>query len=81
MTSQTLPQFKIFDLYDLSEIKVEDPGLKAVINLQPKLILRSQGRNVQKFGQTKTIKVVKAVKLIKAIKLMKVLQIEIIHWN
>ena len=54
MTSQTLPQFKIFDLYDLSEIKVEDPGLKAVINLQPKLILRSQGRNVQKFGQTKT---------------------------
>jgi len=54
MTSQTLPQFKIFDLYDLSEIKVEDLGLKAVINLQPKLILRSQGRNVQKFGQTKT---------------------------
>jgi len=53
MTSQVLPNFKIFDLYDLSEIKVEDPGLKAVINLQPKLILRSQGRNVQKFGQTK----------------------------
>jgi small subunit ribosomal protein S7 len=45
--------FKIFDLYDISEIKVEDPGLKAVINLQPKLILKSQGRNVQKFGQAK----------------------------
>jgi len=52
MTSQ-LPQFKIFDLYDLSEINVQDPGLKSVINLEPKLILKSYGRNVQKFGQTK----------------------------
>jgi len=55
MTSQKqLPQFKIFDLYDLSEIRVEDEGLKSAINLQPKLILKSQGRNVQKFGQAKT---------------------------
>ncbi len=46
-------QFKLFDLYDVSEIKVIDPGLKSVINLEPKLILKSQGRNVQKFGQTK----------------------------
>jgi small subunit ribosomal protein S7 len=49
-----MEQFKIFDLYDLSEIKVEDPGLQAVINLEPKLILKSQGRNVVKFGQLKT---------------------------
>ena len=48
-----LSVFKIFDLYDLNDINVEDPGLKAVINLQPKLILKSQGRNVQKFGQIK----------------------------
>ncbi len=48
-----LPEFKIFDIYDLSEIKVEDPGLKPVINLQSKLILKSYGRNTQKFGQTK----------------------------
>ena len=46
-------QFKIFDLYDISEIKVEDPGLKQAINLHPKLILKSHGRNVQKFGQIK----------------------------
>ena len=45
--------FKIFDLYDISEIKVEDPGLKNVINLQPKLALKSYGRNSQKFGQIK----------------------------
>lgn len=45
--------FKIFDLYDLSEVKIEDPGLQNVINLKPKLILKSHGRNVTKFGQTK----------------------------
>ncbi len=48
-----LPKFKIFDLYDLSEVSVEDPGLKSVINLEPKLVLKSYGRNVQKMGQTK----------------------------
>ncbi len=50
MTEQN---FKIFDLYDMTEISVEDPGLKNVINLKPKLILKSQGRNIGKFGQTK----------------------------
>ncbi len=48
-----LPVFKIFDLYDLSEIEVKDIGLKSAINLEPKLILKSQGRNVVKLGQTK----------------------------
>jgi len=45
--------FKIFDMYDLTEIQVEDPGLKNVINLKPKLILKSHGRKTGKFGQTK----------------------------
>ena len=54
MTEQTLlPKFKIFDLYDLSEIKVEDLGLKSAINLEPKLILKSYGRHSEKFGKTK----------------------------
>ena len=48
-----LQEFKIFDLYDLKDVKINDPGLKSVINLKPKLILKSQGRNVQKLGQTK----------------------------
>jgi small subunit ribosomal protein S7 len=48
-----MEQFKIFDLYDLSNIEVKDIGLKSVINLKPKLVLKSYGRNVQKFGQTK----------------------------
>lgn len=48
-----LPVFKIFDKYDISEIKIEDPGLQVAINLEPKLILKSQGRFVQKYGQVK----------------------------
>jgi small subunit ribosomal protein S7 len=44
--------FKIFDLYE-TNIAVKDPALRQIINLQPKLILKSQGRYTQKFGQTK----------------------------
>ena len=46
-------EFKIFDLYDVSGIIVEDPGLRAVINLKPNLIVKSQGRNMSKMGQVK----------------------------
>jgi len=46
--------FKIFDLYETEGIVVNDIGLKRVINLNPKLALKSHGRNIQKFGQTKT---------------------------
>ena len=45
--------FKIFDLWDISSISIGDAGLKGVINLEPKLILKSEGRNVVKHGQTK----------------------------
>lgn len=55
MTEQKLqiPKFKIFDKYDTDKIEIEDPGLKNAINLEPKLILKSHGRNFQKFGQMK----------------------------
>jgi small subunit ribosomal protein S7 len=46
-------KFKIFDLYETENIEIKDPGLKQAINLQPKLILKSYGRNFQKFGQAK----------------------------
>lgn len=48
-----MQQFKIFDKYDVSGIQIQDPGLKSAINFEPKLVLKSYGRNVQKFGQTK----------------------------
>ena len=46
-------KFKIFDLYDMDEVKVIDVSLKPYINLDAKLILKSQGRNVSKFGAEK----------------------------
>ena len=49
----TTTNFKIFDLWDISEVKVEDLGLQSAINLKSKLILKEQGRNVVKHGQAK----------------------------
>jgi|SRR3989338_595138 len=37
-------QMKIFGLYDASEVRIEDPGLKKVVNLDAKLMLKSHGR-------------------------------------
>jgi len=53
MAETITPKFKIFDKYDTSEVTVKDLGLQLAINLEPKLILKSEGRNVSKFGQTK----------------------------
>jgi small subunit ribosomal protein S7 len=47
------PKFKLFDKYDVSEIKIEDLGLQSAINLDPTLSVKSQGRNVVKLGGTK----------------------------
>jgi small subunit ribosomal protein S7 len=46
-------KFKIFDMWDISQIEVKEPGLKSVVNLEPKLILKNQGRNMIKSGQAK----------------------------
>lgn len=48
-----IQSFKAFDLYDLEEVKVEDPGLQQAINLTPKLIIKSEGRHKTKHGQLK----------------------------
>ncbi len=45
--------FKIFDLYDMNEVKVTDSSLVPYINIQPRLLVKSHGRNVGKFTQTK----------------------------
>jgi len=46
-------KFKLFDLWDVSEVVIEDVGLQNVINLKPLLALKTHGRNVVKHGQTK----------------------------
>ncbi len=42
---------KIFDLYNISEIKIADPGLKNVINLDYKLVVKSRGRIRETHGK------------------------------
>ncbi len=46
-------QFKLFGIYDVSDIKVEDPGMRRYINLEPKLVVKSQGRIREKFSKGK----------------------------
>ncbi len=48
-----IENFKIFDLWDVSEIEVKEPGLKSVVNIEPRLVLKNQGKNVVKGGQAK----------------------------
>lgn len=45
--------FKLFGLYDVSDIKINDPGIKRYINLDQKLLVKSHGRIREKFGKSK----------------------------
>jgi small subunit ribosomal protein S7 len=45
--------FKLFGLYDVSNITVKDPGMKRYINVEPKLLVKSYGRIREKFGKGK----------------------------
>jgi small subunit ribosomal protein S7 len=45
--------FKIFDLWDVSEVKSEDPGLKRYINVEPRLVVKSHGRAREEFSEGK----------------------------
>ena len=45
---------KLFNRWDVSGIKVEDPGLEAYINLKPIIVPRTGGRNAKwQFAKTK----------------------------
>ncbi|MEM2956403.1 MAG: 30S ribosomal protein S7 [Candidatus Pacearchaeota archaeon] len=44
---------KIFDLYETKDVKVEDVGLKRYINLSEKLIVKSHGRERERFSKAK----------------------------
>jgi len=55
---------KIFDLYDCENVVVNDPALKRIINLKPKLVLKSHGRTRGKFSQTKINIVERLINLI-----------------
>jgi len=44
---------KIFDLYETKDVKVEDVGLKRYINLDEKLMIKSKGRDRDRFTKTR----------------------------
>lgn len=46
-------EFKVFDLYDVSQIAIKDPALKPHINLNSKLLVKSYGRRKDKFATMK----------------------------
>jgi len=54
MTSQeTVQQLKLFDMFDVSNIEIKDPALKPFINVEPRLVLKSCGRNLNRFGKAR----------------------------
>lgn len=54
MPSLEYPNLLLWNKWDMTEVKVTDPGLKNVINLKPMLIPHSGGRHEhRKFGKTK----------------------------
>ena len=52
-TQNNANTFKLFDMFDVSNVQIGDPALKPYLNLEPKLLLKSQGRNVGKFGKAR----------------------------
>jgi len=50
-----MQDIKVFNKWSVKGIEVEDPGLKAYINLEPKIVPRTGGRNIgTKFHKSKT---------------------------
>ncbi|MEM4271831.1 MAG: 30S ribosomal protein S7 [Candidatus Pacearchaeota archaeon] len=46
--------FKIFDLYDISNIQIKDPAFKPYVNFDKRLLLKSHGRNRERFAISKS---------------------------
>lgn len=44
---------KIFNIWETSEVKIEDPGLRRYVTLDGKLVPKSKGREREKFGKGK----------------------------
>jgi len=49
MMAEQITELKLMDKYDVSDIKIEDPAIKPYINIQPRILLKSYGRNLEKF--------------------------------
>lgn len=48
-----MTNMKIFGIYDIGEVGIEDVALKRYINLQPRIVIKSQGRYTERFAKIK----------------------------
>jgi len=46
-------EFKVLGLYDMKEVQIKDETLKPYINIEPRLLVRSYGKNTGKFARAK----------------------------
>ncbi len=46
-------KFKIFDLWSIEEVKVEDPGLRRYVNLDSRLVPKTRGKERERFSKAK----------------------------
>jgi len=53
MSEEKVEGFKLFDMYDVSEIVVKDPAMKPYVCISAKILLKSCGRRKEKFSATK----------------------------
>ncbi len=57
-------KMKIFDLYEIKEVVVEDISLKPYINLEPRLVLKTHGRNKDRFSKEKVNVIERVINLL-----------------
>lgn len=48
-----IKDFKLFDKYDVSAVAIKDPALKPYINLTPRILVKSYGRQLEKLSHSK----------------------------
>ncbi len=46
-------EFKVLGLYDMKEVSVKEEPLKPYVNIEPRLLVRTYGRNTGKFARAK----------------------------
>jgi small subunit ribosomal protein S7 len=53
MTTQETHRIKLFDIYESSNIEIKDDALKQYLNTEPKLLIKTHGRNTGKFARAR----------------------------
>lgn len=57
-------EVKVFGLWTTEGIEIKDPGLKRVINLEPKLLIKTHGRDRKEFQKAKVNIIERLIRLL-----------------